>query len=89
MQCLSLRITFILLKQFLAPKYEHAFERVFACCGIYYVYVEEQNTFTEHVVMYVLQSGARMSVGDGTLTIVAKNQSVMGKILEKVFLPFC
>lgn len=53
------------------------------------MYVEEQNTFTEHVVMYVLQSGARMSVGDGTLTIVAKNQSVMGKILEKVFLPFC
>ncbi|KHN23516.1 Polyribonucleotide nucleotidyltransferase [Glycine soja] len=30
------------------------------------------------------ETGARMSVGDGTLTIVAKNQSVMDKILEKI-----
>ncbi|XP_061359613.1 polyribonucleotide nucleotidyltransferase 2, mitochondrial [Gastrolobium bilobum] len=30
------------------------------------------------------ETGARMSVGDGTLTIVAKNQSVMDKVLEKV-----
>ncbi|XP_060192274.1 polyribonucleotide nucleotidyltransferase 2, mitochondrial [Lycium barbarum] len=30
------------------------------------------------------ESGARISVGDGTLTIVAKNQSVMEKVLEKV-----
>ncbi|KAM1296521.1 hypothetical protein ACFX2I_023350 [Malus domestica] len=31
-----------------------------------------------------LTAGARMSVSDGTLTIVAKNQSVMEKVLEKV-----
>ncbi|KAK2365540.1 Polyribonucleotide nucleotidyltransferase 2, mitochondrial [Trifolium repens] len=31
-----------------------------------------------------VETGARLSVGDGTLTIVAKNQSVMDKILEKV-----
>lgn len=31
-------------------------------------------------------SGARMSVGDGTLTIVAKSSAVMEKILEKVLL---
>ncbi|XP_020228628.1 polyribonucleotide nucleotidyltransferase 2, mitochondrial [Cajanus cajan] len=30
------------------------------------------------------ETGARMSVGDGTLTIVAKNQSVMDKVLEKI-----
>ncbi|KAM1075870.1 hypothetical protein PS2_023195 [Malus domestica] len=30
------------------------------------------------------ETGARMSVSDGTLTIVAKNQSVMEKVLEKV-----
>ncbi|QCD95261.1 polyribonucleotide nucleotidyltransferase [Vigna unguiculata] len=30
------------------------------------------------------ETGARMSVGDGELTIVAKNQSVMDKILEKI-----
>ena len=30
-----------------------------------------------------------MSVGDGTLTIVAKNQAVMDKLLEKVVLPLC
>lgn len=30
-------------------------------------------------------SGTRMSVSDGTLTIVAKNQSAMDKVLEKVF----
>lgn len=29
-----------------------------------------------------------MSVGDGTLTVVAKNQSVMDKVLEKVVLAF-
>lgn len=28
--------------------------------------------------------GGRISVSDGTLTIVAKNQSVMEKVLEKV-----
>ena len=32
--------------------------------------------------------GARMSVSDGTLTIVAKNQAVMEKVLEKVNLTF-
>nr|GMD01162.1 polyribonucleotide nucleotidyltransferase 2, mitochondrial [Ipomoea batatas] len=31
-----------------------------------------------------LHAGARMSVSDGTLTIVAKNQSVMEKVQEKV-----
>ncbi|CAI8590875.1 unnamed protein product [Vicia faba] len=31
-----------------------------------------------------LETGARMSVGDGTLTIYAKNQSVMDKILDKI-----
>lgn len=30
------------------------------------------------------ETGARISVSDGTLTIVAKNQSVMEKVLEKV-----
>ncbi|KAB1209145.1 Polyribonucleotide nucleotidyltransferase 2, mitochondrial [Morella rubra] len=30
------------------------------------------------------ETGARMSVNDGTLTIVAKNQAVMEKVLEKV-----
>ncbi|KAK7381409.1 hypothetical protein VNO78_34081 [Psophocarpus tetragonolobus] len=30
------------------------------------------------------ETGARMSVGDGTLTIVAKNQFVMDKVLEKI-----
>ncbi|XP_030953897.1 polyribonucleotide nucleotidyltransferase 2, mitochondrial [Quercus lobata] len=30
------------------------------------------------------ETGARMSVSDGTLTIVAKNQAVMEKVLEKV-----
>lgn len=30
-----------------------------------------------------------MSVGDGTLTVVAKNQGVMDKVQEKVSLPFC
>ncbi|XP_054817593.1 polyribonucleotide nucleotidyltransferase 2, mitochondrial isoform X1 [Prosopis cineraria] len=30
------------------------------------------------------ETGARMSVGDGTLTIIAKNQSVMDKVLEKI-----
>ncbi|XP_027357868.1 polyribonucleotide nucleotidyltransferase 2, mitochondrial isoform X6 [Abrus precatorius] len=30
------------------------------------------------------QTGVRMSVGDGTLTIVAKNQSEMDKVLEKI-----
>ncbi|KAK7316457.1 hypothetical protein VNO77_35505 [Canavalia gladiata] len=30
------------------------------------------------------ETGARMSVGDGTLTVVAKNQSVMDKVLEKI-----
>ncbi|CAN1320672.1 Polyribonucleotide nucleotidyltransferase 2, mitochondrial [Linum perenne] len=30
------------------------------------------------------ETGARLSVGDGTLTIVAKNQNVMEKVLEKV-----
>lgn len=30
------------------------------------------------------QTGARISVGDGTLTIVAKNQSVMEKVQDKV-----
>ncbi|KAK1438824.1 hypothetical protein QVD17_04635 [Tagetes erecta] len=30
------------------------------------------------------ETGARMSVSDGTLTIIAKNQSVMEKVLEKV-----
>ncbi|BAU00983.1 hypothetical protein VIGAN_11013000 [Vigna angularis var. angularis] len=30
------------------------------------------------------ETGARMSVGDGELTVVAKNQSVMDKVLEKV-----
>ncbi|MED6169923.1 Polyribonucleotide nucleotidyltransferase 2, mitochondrial [Stylosanthes scabra] len=30
------------------------------------------------------ETGARMSVGDGTLTIVAKNQAVMDKLLEKI-----
>lgn len=30
------------------------------------------------------QTGARISVGDGTLTIVAKNQSVMDKVQEKI-----
>ncbi|KAK1423270.1 hypothetical protein QVD17_18567 [Tagetes erecta] len=30
------------------------------------------------------ETGARMSVSDGTLTIVAKNQSVMERVLEKV-----
>ncbi|KAB2610214.1 polyribonucleotide nucleotidyltransferase 2 [Pyrus ussuriensis x Pyrus communis] len=30
------------------------------------------------------ETGARMSVSDGTLTIVAKNQSIMEKVLEKV-----
>ncbi|KAJ8447218.1 hypothetical protein Cgig2_030449 [Carnegiea gigantea] len=29
-------------------------------------------------------SGARISVGDGTLTVVAKNQSVMDKVQEKI-----
>lgn len=32
--------------------------------------------------------GARMSVSDGTLTIVAKNQSVMEKVQEKVLFVF-
>ncbi|ESW23003.1 hypothetical protein PHAVU_004G011100 [Phaseolus vulgaris] len=31
-----------------------------------------------------VETGARMSVGDGKLTIVAKNQSVMDKVLEKI-----
>lgn len=31
-----------------------------------------------------METGARLSVGDGTLTIVTKNQSVMDKTLEKV-----
>ncbi|CAN0904237.1 Polyribonucleotide nucleotidyltransferase 2, mitochondrial [Linum grandiflorum] len=30
------------------------------------------------------ETGARLSVGDGTLTIVARNQKVMEKVLEKV-----
>ncbi|KAK7271660.1 hypothetical protein RJT34_27740 [Clitoria ternatea] len=30
------------------------------------------------------ETGARISVGDGTLTIVAKNQSAMDKVLEKI-----
>lgn len=30
------------------------------------------------------ETGARISVGDGTLTIVAKNQSVMDKVQEKI-----
>ncbi|RVX08662.1 Polyribonucleotide nucleotidyltransferase 2, mitochondrial [Vitis vinifera] len=34
------------------------------------------------------ETGARISVSDGTLTVVAKNQSVMDKVQEKVFLPF-
>jgi hypothetical protein len=29
-----------------------------------------------------------MSVSDGTLTIVAKNQAVMDKVLEKVIISF-
>lgn len=29
-----------------------------------------------------------MSVSDGTLTIVAKNQAVMAKVLEKVIISF-
>ena len=33
-------------------------------------------------------SGARISVGDGTLTILAKNQAVMEKVQEKVYVPF-
>lgn len=35
----------------------------------------------------IFLSGARISVGDGTLTILAKNQSIMDKVQEKVFLP--
>lgn len=34
---------------------------------------------------YFYDPGARISVGDGMLTIIAKNQSVMDKVLEKVF----
>ncbi|KAL5540637.1 hypothetical protein UlMin_043212 [Ulmus minor] len=30
------------------------------------------------------ETGGRISVGDGTLTLVAKNQSVMDKVLEKI-----
>ena len=33
---------------------------------------------------YACNSGARISVSDGTLTILAKNQSVMEKVQEKV-----
>lgn len=32
----------------------------------------------------IFLSGARISVGDGTLTILAKNQSIMDKVQEKV-----
>lgn len=33
--------------------------------------------------------GARMSVSDGTLTVVAKNQAAMEKVQEKVFEILC
>lgn len=36
----------------------------------------------------MLDSGARMSVSDGTLTVVAKNQAVMDKVQEKVLVSY-
>lgn len=39
----------------------------------------------EKIIMYCASgSGARISVSDGTLTILAKNQSIMEKVQEKV-----
>ncbi|MBA0829407.1 hypothetical protein Goarm_014015, partial [Gossypium armourianum] len=34
------------------------------------------------------ETGARISVGDGTITIAAKNQAVMEKVQDKVFIAF-
>lgn len=39
-----------------------------------------------HIITYVIcLLGGRLSVSDGTLTIVAKNQAVMERVQEKVF----
>lgn len=39
--------------------------------------------------MNFFNPGARISVNDGSLTIVAKNHGVLDKALEKVILLFC
>ena len=39
-----------------------------------------------HTIIYVVcLLGGRLSISDGTLTIVAKNQAVMEAVQEKVF----
>jgi len=58
-------------------------------CLLYYIYILKVQEHNYRTCYHAFQSGARMSVGDGKLTIVAKNQSVMDKVLEKVLLPFC
>lgn len=40
------------------------------------------------ITLVVCLLGGRISVSDGTLTVVAKNQSIMEKVLEKVFIYF-
>ncbi|CAN1853276.1 Polyribonucleotide nucleotidyltransferase 2, mitochondrial [Linum perenne] len=52
--------------------------------GCFFAPIVFSCTLLNYTDIALSYTGARLSVGDGTLTIVAKNQNVMEKVLEKV-----
>lgn len=84
-------VLFLLLNCLVLPLSLHASPKVLPSLHLHVIFVNAYllTIACFQTMLYASHdSGARISVGDGTLTIVAKNQAVMDKVQEKVFCCF-